>query len=54
MNANTSLIFTDFVDAAEGDEPIDLLLKELIPLQLSDLDLPLRPALAPLMSPKDL
>ncbi|MBE9061544.1 hypothetical protein [cf. Phormidesmis sp. LEGE 11477] len=44
MTTDASSIITHFADyAAEGDEPADLLLKELIPPQLSELDLPHAP-----------
>ncbi len=41
---DTSSVLTDFIDyAAEGEEPADLLLSDLIPPELSDLNLPHAP-----------
>ena len=41
---DSSSILTHFIDyAAEGDEPADLLLSDLIPPQLSELNLPHAP-----------
>ncbi|MGB3787721.1 MAG: hypothetical protein WA949_06905 [Phormidesmis sp.] len=43
-NTDTSSVLTDFVDyAAEGEEPADLLLSDLIPSELSELNLPHAP-----------
>ncbi|MEM8503386.1 MAG: hypothetical protein AAF716_09565 [Cyanobacteria bacterium P01_D01_bin.1] len=44
MTTETSPIFTQFIDyAAEGEEPADLLLSDLVPPQLSELNLPHAP-----------
>jgi hypothetical protein len=44
MTTDTLPVLNHFIDyAAEGEEPADLLLKELIPPQLSELNLPHAP-----------
>lgn len=44
MTTDKSSVLTHFVDyAAEGEEPADLLLSDLVPPQLSELNLPHAP-----------